>query len=299
MRSARGNPVRGRRWRRQIVTAAVAAMASTAATLATAACATPASAQAAPFNKRHVTFESGDLTLAGYLFTPPGNGPFPAVLWNHGSEPDPGRGPQFDSVAAVFVPAGFVVFAPMRRGHSDSQGEYIRESMDKESSLHGRAAGVRLGVRLLETSQVDDQLAGLAFLKGQPFVDTTRLVVAGCSFGGIQTIFGAARHAGYRAAVSISPAALSWNNSPDLRARLKDVVSKIDIPTFLIQPAKDASLEPSKVLGPILMRRNTANRVKVFPGTGPEAQQAHCFGGAQGMHIWGPEAVAFVQAALK
>jgi pimeloyl-ACP methyl ester carboxylesterase len=99
--------------------------------------------------------------------------------------------------------------------------------------------------------------------------------------------------------VPISPAALSWNNSPDLQARLKDAVSKIDIPVFLIQPAKDASLEPANVLGPILTRRNAANRVKVFPAVGPEAQQAHCFGGAQGMHIWGPEAVAFVRAALR
>jgi len=258
-----------------------------------------AAGQPPRFDKRHVTFKSGDLTLAGYLFKPPGDGPFPAVLWNHGSEPDPGRGPQFDSVAAIFVPAGFAVFAPMRRGHSDSQGEYIRESIDKESSRRGQAAGLRLGVQLLETSQVDDQLAGLAFLKRQSFVDTTRLIVAGCSFGGIQTIFGATRHVGYRAAVPISPAALSWNNSPDLQARLKDAVSKIDIPTFLIQPAKDASLEPSRVLGPILTRKNAANRVKVFPAVGPDAQQAHCFGGAQGMHIWGPEVVAFVQAVVK
>jgi dienelactone hydrolase len=276
------------RWRRRILAAAV-----------TVVWAASASAQTAPFNKRHVTFKSGGLTLAGYLYQPTGPGPFPAVLWNHGSEPDPGGGPQFDSVAAVFVPAGFAVFAPMRRGHSDSQGEYIRQSIQQESSLHGQAAGLRLGVHLLETSQVDDQLAGLAFLKRQPFVDTTRLVVAGCSFGGIQTIFGAARHVRYRAAVPISPAALSWNNSPDLQARLKDAVSKIDIPVFLIQPAKDASLEPAKVLGPILTRRNAINRVKIFPAVGPEAQQAHCFGGAPGMHIWGPEAVAFVEAVLK
>ena len=274
-------------WRRAVTSIALVAVAVSA------------TAQAPRFNKRHVTFKSGDLTLAGYLYTPAGNGPFPAVLWNHGSEPDPGGGPQFDSVAAVFVPAGFVVFAPMRRGHSDSQGEYIRQSIDNESSRHGSAAGLHLGVRLLETSQVDDQLAGLAFLKRQPDVDTTRLVVAGCSFGGIQTIFGAARRVGYRAAVSISPAALSWNNSPELQERLKKAVATIDIPVFLIQPAKDASLEPARVLGPILTPRNAASRVKVFPPVGPESQQAHCFGGAQGMHIWGPEAVAFVEAALK
>jgi len=260
----------------------------------------PAAAQTPPlFDKRHVTFRSGDLTLAGYVYKPAGDGPFPAVLWNHGSEQDPGGRAEFDSVAAIFVPAGFVVFAPMRRGHSDSQGEYIRDAIERESSLRGPAAGMLLGAQLLETSQVDDQLAGLAFLKRQAFVDSARIVVAGCSFGGIQTLFGAARRVGYRAAVAISPAALSWDKSPDLRARLESAVAKIDIPVFLIQPAKDASLEPAKVLGPILTRRNPANRVKVYPPVGPEAQQLHCFGGARGMRIWGAEAVAFMEAALK
>lgn len=256
-------------------------------------------AQAPRFEKQHVTFRSGDLTLAGYLYKPAGPGPFPAVLWNHGSEPNPGGGAQFDSVAAIFVPAGFAVFAPMRRGHSDSQGEYIRESIQKESALHGSAAGIRLGARLLETSQVDDQLAGLAFLEREPFVDTTRIAVAGCSFGGIQTLFGAARKAGYRAAVSISPAALSWNNSPDLQARLEDAVGRIDVPVFLIQPPRDASLEPAHVLGPILERRNAANRVKIYPSTIPDDFQEHCFGGAKGMHVWGADAVAFIRAAVK
>jgi len=260
----------------------------------------PAAAQTTSiFNKRHVTFKSGDLTLAGYVYKPAGDGPFPAVLWNHGSEPDPGGRAEFDSVAAIFVPAGFVVFAPMRRGHSDSEGEYIRDSIEHESSVSGLAAGMRLGAQLLDTSQVDDQLAGLAFLERQAFVDTTRIVVAGCSFGGIQTLFGAARHVGYRAAVAISPGALSWDKSPDLRTRLESAVKRIDIPVFLIQPAKDASLEPAKVLGPILIKRNGANRVKIYPAIGPEAQQMHCFGGARGMRIWGAEAVGFVEAALK
>jgi len=259
----------------------------------------PSAAQTPLFNKRHVAFQSGDLTLAGYLYKPSGDGPFPALLWNHGSEQDPGGRPVFDSVAAVFVPAGFAVFAPMRRGHSDSQGEYILDAIQNESSLRGSAAGMKLGAKLLETSQVDDQLAGLAFLKKQTFVDTTRIVVAGCSFGGIQAIFGAARHPGYRAAVSISPAALSWKYSPDLQARLKDAAAHIDIPVFLIQPAKDASLEPAKVLGPILTRRNASSRAKIYPPVGPEAQQAHCFGGAPGTHVWGADAVAFLETALK
>src|SRR5215831_17782639 len=34
-----------------------------------------------------VTFRSGELTLKGSLYRPQGSGPFPAVLYNHGSAP--------------------------------------------------------------------------------------------------------------------------------------------------------------------------------------------------------------------
>src|SRR5262245_45278682 len=64
------------------------------------------------FNKQRVTFKNGDLDLVGYFFKPDGPGPFPAVVWNHGSEKNPGGGPQFDTVASIFVPAGYAVFAP-------------------------------------------------------------------------------------------------------------------------------------------------------------------------------------------
>src|SRR5262245_15990115 len=81
-----------------------------------------ASQESPRLNRQRVTFKSGALTLVGYLSKPEGPGPFPAVLWNHGSEQNPGGGPQFNAVASIFVPAGYVVFAPMRRGHSDSEG---------------------------------------------------------------------------------------------------------------------------------------------------------------------------------
>lgn len=253
--------------------------------------------QAPPtYHKQHVSFKSGELTLAGYLFKPEGPGPFPAVLWNHGSEQNPGAGPQFDSVAAIFVPAGYAVFAPMRRGHSDSQGEYIVESTSAEAKRNGFAAGRALAAHLLETEQLDDQLAGLAFLKQQPFVDTTRLVVAGCSYGGIQTLLGAEHNAGYRAAVPISPAALSWATSPELQTRMQHAAQRITIPVLLIQPPRDASLEPAHVLGPLL--KNPRSHTTIYPVEGPDDQQGHCFGGAKGMHRWAAEVLAFLHAIL-
>ena len=46
-----------------------------------------------------ITFTSGDLALKGFIWKPEGPGPFPAILWNHGSEKLPGA---VDSVASYF-----------------------------------------------------------------------------------------------------------------------------------------------------------------------------------------------------
>jgi len=136
----------------------------------------------APIMKQPVTFRSHDLALLGYLFKPEGDGPFPAVLWNHGSERAPGRGQQFDSVAAIFLRAGYVIFAPVRRGHEGSEGPYIVDEIKRTRASRGPEEANRLVVRKLETEQLDDQLAGLAYLRRLPFVDPSRIVVAGCSY---------------------------------------------------------------------------------------------------------------------
>jgi carboxymethylenebutenolidase len=251
-----------------------------------------------PIVKQRVTFKSGALTLVGFVFKPQGLGPFPTVVWNHGSEKNPGGGPQFDSVAAVFVPAGYVVFAPTRRGHGASEGRYIRDETETIRTRQGSSAMAAAVVRLLETEQLDDQLAGLAFAKKLAYVDTNRLVVAGCSYGGIQTLLATERHVGFKAAISISPAALSWEANPLLQQRLVKAVARIDVPVFLIQPPKDASLEPSKVLGAEFKRLHKRYTVKIYPTEGPDELQTHCFGGANGMHIWAHDALSFLAGVL-
>jgi len=257
--------------------------------------------QSGLFNKTQVSFRSGSLTLAGYAYHPPGNGPFPTVIWNHGSEKNPGGGPQFDSVAAVFVPAGFAVFAPVRRGHGGSEGGYIVDTLNA-ARAKGDGSERAMLVRLHETQQLDDQLAGVAFAKTLPFVDARRLVVAGCSFGGIQTLLAAerARSVGFRAGFSISPAAQTWNVTPELQERLKRAARTIDIPVLLIMPPRDASLEPARVLGAEASRAGKRQfRTKVYPATMPDSQQVHCFGGAKGFHNWATDAVELFRSAVK
>jgi dienelactone hydrolase len=245
-----------------------------------------------------VSFKSGDLTLYGYLYKPEGAGPFPVLVWNHGSEKNPNSGPQFDTVASIFVPAGYVVFAPMRRGHGDSEGQYIVDRSRDESGAAGWDRAAWLTARLLDTEQVADQVAGVEYVKRLPFVDTKRIAVAGCSYGGIETLFGAEQDRDYKVAISISPGALSWEHNSYLQRMLVDSVERIDIPVLLIQPPHDASLAPSRVLGATAARAGKPLTTKIYPAAGPRQEQEHCFGGARGMHVWAEDAKAFLAANL-
>jgi dienelactone hydrolase len=249
--------------------------------------------------RQRVAFSSDDLTLSGILYKPQGRGPFPALIWNHGSEKAPGLGSQLDSVASIFVPADFVVFAPIRRGHGYSQGRYIGDVINETEGAEGVEAAHRMVVHLLETEQLDDQLAGLAYVKQLAFVDSSRLAVAGCSYGGIQTLLGAEKNVGYKAAISISPAALSWAHNTFLQKRLIQSVQGINIPVLLLQPARDASLAPSRILGAEAARLGKPLTTKVYPDTGPEDERGHCFGGAKGTHVWAEDAKAFLTANVR
>jgi len=273
------------------------APASAIATVCILAATTAVTAQrqgAGPYSKQRVSFTTDGLTLVGFLFKPAGAGPFPALIWNHGSEQSPGVGPQFDTVAGIFVPAGYVVFAPVRRGHGLSEGMYIGDQVQRARQLQGALAAQQLLVHLHETEQLDDQLAGLDYVKRLPYVDTNRLVVAGCSYGGIQTLLAAERGAGFKAAIAISPAAESWNGNRFLQDRLVRAVRNVDMPVMILQPPKDASLEPIRVLGAELTRAGKRHVDKIYPATGPLDEQMHCFGGAKGMHVWAADAVAFL-----
>jgi hypothetical protein len=92
---------------------------------------------------------------------------------------------------------------------------------------------------------------------------------------------------------------LSWNNNPLLQKRLLQSLQGIDIPVLLLQPARDASLEPSRVLGAEAARLGKPFTSKVYPDTGPEDERGHCFGGAKGMHVWADDVKAFLAANLR
>src|SRR2546423_1434964 len=64
---------------------------------------------------QEVQYKSGEYELPGWLYRPKGDGPFPAVLWNHGSEKEPRAQPE---LARFYTRHGFVFFVPIRHGHT-------------------------------------------------------------------------------------------------------------------------------------------------------------------------------------
>ena len=155
----------------------------------------------------------------------------------------------------------------------------------------------QLTVQLLE-DQVADQLAGLAYLQSQPFVNTSRIAVMGGSFGGILTLLGAEANPGYTAAVDCSGAAQSWDGNTPLQARLKQAVASINIPVFLLQAQNDFNLAPTQTLGTLFVQLNKPVKSQIYPpfGSGAIGQEGHnmCFTGAD---VWADDAIQFIAAS--
>src|SRR6184192_2806503 len=166
-----------------------------------------------------VTFPSGDLTLHGVLYKPEGAGPFPAVLYNHGSAPAMLSKEAFETLGPLFARHGWVFFGPYRRGQglSASAGPYIGDEIAAAIKTGGIPAGAATMVRLLETDHLNDQLAALAWLRTQCFVKPDHIAVAGNSFGGIEAVLGAER-APYCAAIDSAGGAQSWAQAPELQS---------------------------------------------------------------------------------
>lgn len=238
-----------------------------------------------------VGFKSGILDLKGFIWKPSGEGPFPALLWNHGSEKLPGSA---DRVAPYFVGKGYVFFVPHRRGQGRSPGPYIMDELNQAGSRdERRRAAIDLHERHFE-----DQLAALQYLQALPDVDTNRVGVMGCSFGGIQTMLALERNPGYRVAVNLSGAADSWRGSSDLRSRLVAAARKATIPVFFVQAENDHDLTPNRVLSEEVRRAGTPVEAKVYPPFGTSPREGHSFC-VRGTEIWGPDVLRFIETHLK
>ena len=231
-----------------------------------------------------VEFPSGRLYLKAYLWKPSGPGPFPAVLFNHGSggaAADQTAGMPITQAATVlapfFIQHGYAFFYPFRRGHgpSASQASFMQEVLRREEESMGREARQHLQFVLLTTEQLDDVMAALAFLKTVPGIDSRRIAVAGHSFGGQLTLLAAASDRTIRASVTFAGAAGSWESSSELRERLISAIHNTDAAIMLTHAENDFGTTAGNALAAELTRLHKPYVLKIYPPVGLTSDDGH------------------------
>ena len=125
--------------------------------------------------------ETRDMPIT--IYRPPGDGPHPLLVFNHGRAVTEKRAAQGrsrpEATARYLVAKGFVVFAPTRIGYWETYGEFDPEANGTCEALRPEA---------MSAAASDQVLATIAFAKTLPYVDASRWVVAGQSVGGLATI---------------------------------------------------------------------------------------------------------------
>jgi len=252
---------------------------------------------------RTVIVRSGALALRALLWCPRGRGPFPAVMFNHGSGhargiDSAGRADQRhpELLAPIFVKRGYVFFYLFRRGDglSAGQGTPSGDLMDREFAANGQAARNQLQLRLLEKDEMDDVLAGLTLLRTLPEVDSNRIALAGHSFGGTLTVLAGERDSTLRAIVVFSGSGNSWDRSPGLRARLLAAVDHLAVPAFFIHAANDYSIAPGETMSAEMARLKNPHRLKIYPAVGRTADDGHNFF-YLGRAMWKADVLGFLE----
>jgi dienelactone hydrolase len=78
-----------------------------------------------------VQFHNGDLRLAGMMFRPEGEGPFPAAVIIHGSGSSRRSSPWYLSVTHSLQSHGIAVLLPDKRGSEKSEGQWVGASLEE------------------------------------------------------------------------------------------------------------------------------------------------------------------------
>lgn len=249
---------------------------------------------------------SGELHLKGYFWKPAGPGPFPAILFNHGSG---GEDPQHTAgrtmaeaasdLAPIFLKHGYAFFYLCRRGQglSADQGSFVQDLL-KRAEAKGSDARKQLHYQLITGSQLDDALAGLAFLKGAPDVDPKRIAIVGHSFGGMLTLLSGDHDSIIRAEVAFAAGANAWRASQELRTRTLAAVGKTTAPVMLVYAANDYDTTPGKDIAAELDRLHKSHLLKIYPAIGKTSDDGHNLL-YLGISEWEPDVFQFLDNYVK
>lgn len=235
-------------------------------------------------------YQSGKLKIEAYVFKPEGAGPFPVVIYNHGSRAGHDREERpFAYVGEMLARGGYVVVVPERRGYGKSDGPTFDEAV-------GEDRGQRFVARVQE--ETDDMLAAVQFVKALPYADANRMGVMGWSFGGIISVFAASRSSAFRVVVDQAGAALTWDHSPAMQAGMKEAAGKIRIPLLGMVAKNDRTTESVKAVVHETEAHGATAKLIVYPPFNPHdaagVAPGHLIFGREGWQVWEEDVKQFL-----
>jgi dienelactone hydrolase len=226
--------------------------------------------------------------LQAYLWRPSGPGPFPALVYNHGSEKAPIAGTE-NEMGSFLAKHGYVVLFPYRRGAGKSQGTWWRDRVNAAPEAAREQAAIDALV-----AENDDVVTAIEWLRAQKFVSGKQVSVAGCSFGGIESLLTAERPLGLHAVIDFAGGAMSWAGNPLLRERMLQAAEHAQAPVFFVQAENDFDTTPSKVLAEAMRQKGLPQRVRIFPPHGTTPREGHAHFCNHGSSEWGADVLDFL-----
>jgi carboxymethylenebutenolidase len=241
-------------------------------------------------------YTSGGLRLEAYFYKPAGPGPFPLVIYNHGSRIGRERSEvPMQFIGRLLTGAGYAVLVPERRGYGKSEGPTYLEEI-------GDDRGPRFLARL--QAEADDVLAAWEHVKPQPAlaIDAKHVAIMGWSFGGIVTTFAAGRSTAFVAAINQAPGALNWDRVPALRQALIAAAEKTRIPMLCMAAENDATIDNVKRICGAVKAHGGAADVIIYPPFTPSTPvpiaPGHMIFSQQGVDRWSKDVLAFLAKHL-
>ena len=228
-----------------------------------------------------VTVRSGKLALKALLWRPTGEGPFPAVIFCHGTYET--NDTRYDAVqqttvlGELFAKKGYIFFGLFRRGTGLSlgEGENSADMMASAFKEKGQEERNKVQMQQLETSDFQDMLSGLIFLRQRKDVDMNRVAVAGHSFGGSLALLLSEHDKDLKAVVIFGTAGYSWEHNLQLRKRLSDAVKNTRVPVMIVHAMNDYSVKPGYALDSLMTQFNKPHALKIYPAFGSSQSEGH------------------------
>lgn len=235
-----------------------------------------------------VTQNGSSFQFETTIYKPPGNGPFPLLVMNHGKErgnPSNQKRDRFLSMSREFVKRGYAVVVPMRKGFSQSSGSYSDFGCNMKDNGQ---------------QQADDVVAVLDAIVKQSWVDRERIVVAGQSYGGLATMaFGTRHYPGVRGLLNFAGGLRIDGGNCDWKSSLVTAFSSYgastSLPSLWFYGENDTYFDH-----PLAQRLQAAYQAAGGPSQllayGAFKNDAHgMIGSRDGVAIWLPEVERFLK----